>query len=342
MKIGVISTAVLPSSSWKYFRGYGGLEPVAGTLAEGYAQRGHEVMLFACEGSQADGVKIVSVPRGTPEEAMLQSYRDILPEMDVVQDHSWLKFSALLFAQEPEKYRKPKVQILHHGFCESRTAPPIPKPSWTGFSSKHAQHMSNMLGIPVKFAWHGVDPDLYPLETQKDDFYLVLNRLSSEKGVHEAIAMLRKARKRVIVACETNLVADQNYVKRVIDEADNMMVKVVANPTREEKIRLQQKARAMVHTPLYPWIEAFGLTICEGMMCGTPILALDNGGVSDQVVHGKTGFIAGDMETLSTYLDKVDEIKPEVCRQRAVDYFTTDKMVDRHLKLMDEVLAGGW
>jgi glycosyltransferase involved in cell wall biosynthesis len=340
MKIAVLSTAVLPSSSWKYFEGYGGLEPICGSLAQGFAQKGHEVTLVGCQGSQADGVKIIPVPIGTPEEAMLQVYRDILPEMDIVQDHSWAKFSVLLFAEAPDKYKKPKLQLFHHGVLDSRTPPPIPKPCWTGFSRKHAQYMSSQLGIPVKFAWHGIDP--YPLCTEKDDYYLILNRLSLEKGVHEALQMLKKARKRVIIAGETRLIADQNYAKRIADECDNLMVRMIANPSQQQKIELLQKARAMVHTPLYPWVEAFGLTISEAMSCGTPVLALDNGGVSDQVVHGETGFMADDIETLSTYIDRVGEIKPEACRQRVLDNFTTEKMVGRHLKLIDEVLAGGW
>jgi len=342
VKIAVISTAILPSSSWKYFQGYGGLEPIAGTLAEGYAKRGHEVTLIGCEGSQADGVKLIAVPRGTPEEALVQHYKDILPDMDIVQDHSWEKFSAMLFAQEPEKYRKPKLQLLHHGFLDSRTPPPIPKPSWTGFSRKHAQFMSYMLGIPVKYAWHGIDPELYPLSTERDDYYLILNRLSPEKGIHEALQMLKRARKRVIIAGDATIIADQNYARRIFGECDNLMVKIVANPNQEQKIKLIQKATAMVHTPLYPWVEAFGLTISEGMCAGTPILALDNGGVSDQIVHGKTGFIAQDMDTLSTYIDDVNKIKAETCRKRVLEHFTADKMVERHLKLFDEVLAGGW
>lgn len=38
--------------------------------------------------------------------------------------------------------------------------------------------------------------------------------------------------------------------------------------------------------------EAFGYTICESLCCGTPVVAFAVGGICDQIVHKKNGFLA--------------------------------------------------
>ncbi len=38
--------------------------------------------------------------------------------------------------------------------------------------------------------------------------------------------------------------------------------------------------------------EAFGYTACEAMACGTPVTAFNVGGLRDQIVHKKTGYLA--------------------------------------------------
>lgn len=38
--------------------------------------------------------------------------------------------------------------------------------------------------------------------------------------------------------------------------------------------------------------ESFGYTACEAMACGTPVTAFDVGGLRDQIIHQKTGYLA--------------------------------------------------
>jgi glycosyltransferase involved in cell wall biosynthesis len=38
--------------------------------------------------------------------------------------------------------------------------------------------------------------------------------------------------------------------------------------------------------------EAFGYTVCESLCCGTPVVAFAVGGICDQIVHKRNGFLA--------------------------------------------------
>ncbi len=38
--------------------------------------------------------------------------------------------------------------------------------------------------------------------------------------------------------------------------------------------------------------EAFGYTVCEALACGTPVAAFAVGGITDQIIHGKSGYLA--------------------------------------------------
>jgi glycosyltransferase involved in cell wall biosynthesis len=53
--------------------------------------------------------------------------------------------------------------------------------------------------------------------------------------------------------------------------------------------------------------EGLGLTAIESLLCETPVVAFDSGGVPDAVVPGKTGILVppGDTAALATALDEL-------------------------------------
>ena len=58
---------------------------------------------------------------------------------------------------------------------------------------------------------------------------------------------------------------------------------------------------------------------------GKPVLCLANGGLTDIIIQGKTGFMStGPYSTpndLVQYVQRLDEIKPEDCRARVEPSF---------------------
>lgn len=341
MKIALISTNVLPSTPWtEGFEGYGGLEPVVGEIAKGLAERKHEITLFAAAGTVISNCEVVAFEKGASEEDCLESYESRLSDFDIVQDHSWSHWPVVHFHEH--RRMKTKLQLFHHGVLGGISMKPPIAVSWTAFSHAQAVMVGERLGIPVRYVHHGIPSDLYSIsEEEREDYYLILSRLSPEKGVIPAVEMLRDHGKRVVVIADDILIADPEYVAKFKRLVDGKQVQFVPGRTikHAEKVRWLQRAKALVHTPSYPWIEIFGLAAVEAMACGTPVLAFRNGALEETIEHGKSGYLADTLLALAEYLDQTDAISAQACRIRA-EHFSLDAMIDGHEVLLNDILAG--
>jgi len=65
-------------------------------------------------------------------------------------------------------------------------------------------------------------------------------------------------------------------------------LKIMHLVSDEELVLLYNKSKLLVYTP---YMEPFGLVPLESMSCGTPVVAVREGGVSETVINGKTGIL---------------------------------------------------
>lgn len=96
--------------------------------------------------------------------------------------------------------------------------------------------------------------------------------------------------------------------------------------------------------PSHQWIESFGLTAVEAMASGRPVIATRNGGLSEVIAHGVTGFVVdpGDTDAieqaLRAYLDDPGLLEQHGaaargwCEQR----FDIRRCSESYLALFDE------
>jgi N-acetyl-alpha-D-glucosaminyl L-malate synthase BshA len=95
--------------------------------------------------------------------------------------------------------------------------------------------------------------------------------------------------------------------------------------------------------------ESFGLAALEAMACGVPVIASNAGGLPELIAHGEGGFTfpVGDIEGMArraaALLSDRSELARQklLARQRAVEHFGTDRIVDRYEKLYRRLLGGG-
>ncbi len=93
--------------------------------------------------------------------------------------------------------------------------------------------------------------------------------------------------------------------------------------------------------------ESFGLSALEAMSCEVPVIATEVGGVPEVVDHGETGFLfpVGDVDAMAAATVELLRDEPRrlemgrLGRQRAIERFSEDRVVEMYRAVYAEVLA---
>jgi len=208
MKIGIISTPIFPLP----LQGYGGLEAVAWERAKGLVKKGHNVTLFAPDGSTCPGVNVIPFgPAGQVSEEMAyggypehkegeeikrrawKGYWSELLKLDVIIDDSWNKYAYLL--KQEGRLKAPVLGVLHAPVNTMfQTPPPVEKPCIVCISEDQKNHYEALFSpAKARTCHHGIDLDFYkPLDIPRSKRFLFLARFSSVKCPDLAIQACRQ------------------------------------------------------------------------------------------------------------------------------------------------------
>lgn len=353
MKVAVISSGVLVCPP----PGYSGLEQLAWQQAEGLAQRGHDVTLFAPEGSRCQYAKVVAFgPPGQWEEKYLYSrYWHLLPEFDVIIDNSWNKWSYILKAEG--KLKAPVLGVMHApvNTMYQSLPPGVDKPCFVAISQDQADHFEALFNRKAKVAYNGVDTEFYkPMPgVQRTDRFLFLARFSTIKSPHLAIQACREAGVGLDLVGDTTITGEPEYLKQCMSLCDGRQIKIHGNATRGECVKWFSQAHVLIH-PNQNYREPFGLAPVEAMLCGCPVVAWDNGAMRETVPHGENNWmwdVRGSI--VRSYGELVEAIRfharepiPDDQRWNGREWakqFSVEHFVLRYEELCEEAIStGGW
>jgi glycosyltransferase involved in cell wall biosynthesis len=116
--------------------------------------------------------------------------------------------------------------------------------------------------------------------------------------------------------------------------AEKLSVKLVLhnNISDEELVNLYNSARLTVYSPIR---EPFGLVSLESMACGTPVVAVREGGVQEAVLHEQTGLTVERDPTMFAEAIQALLANPEMAasygrngREHVVQNWTWDRAVE--------------
>lgn len=342
MKICVISSTVLPCLPLTDpTNGYNGLEQVAWSCASGLARRGHEVTLVAPKPSAAPGVTMHHTTRGESEAQAYGGYWPMLPDFDVIIDHSWQKWAYILKVEG--RLKAPVLGVVHAPVNTMYgSPPPVPLPSIVTISKDQATHVSELWGVPARVAYNGIDLDFYASQAARGDRYLFLARISKIKGPHLAVDLARQLRFPLDMVGDDRLTGEPELAQRIVS-LSTQNIKYHGGVSRQRAVEFFSTAKALIH-PAFPFREPFGLSIVEAQACGCPVIASDNGACRETIQHGETGFVVKTVEEMAELIktNAVSSIRAEACRANA-SRFSIDVMTKRYEELCTEALdTGGW
>jgi glycosyltransferase involved in cell wall biosynthesis len=325
--------------------GYGGIEWVVSLLADGLAEAGHEVTLFA-SGDSSTKAELASVfseapsadiGKASPELRHALSCYERADEFDIVNDHSGPLAAALGGLLDT-------TQVVHtvHGplvgadgelyASLARVAPDV------GLISVSLNQRQPQPDLPwVANCHNALDLDSYPVHAERGEYLLFLGRMTADKGCHRAVEVAREAGLPLRIAGKMREPAEREYFETHVAPYLGDGVEYLGETSHGKKVALLQNARAT----LFPieWEEPFGLVMIESMACGTPVIATRCGAVPEVVEHGRSGVIVDDYREMADTLPDADRLEPHECRAWVEEHFSAARMVEDYLEAYEVALA---
>lgn len=169
---------------------------------------------------------------------------------------------------------------------------------------------------PCEVIYPPVDVEAFPLQTEKQDYFLTASRLVPYKRVDIVVEAFQKLPKQRLVVVGDG--PDMEKIKRLAGSN----VECVGYQSHAELRQWMQGARAFV----FAADEDFGITPVEAQACGTPCIAYGVGGSLETIARGETG-LHFQQQTADSVVDAIERFvkdpnrfEPERIRQHAEQF----------------------
>ena len=324
-------------------KGYGGIELVVDLLAQGFEAHGHDVTLFAPEGSRSAAEVVSPLPAAGSDsigDRWHEAYHSVsayqhADDFELIHDHTFLG-PALAQMREGGPIT---VHTLHGPWDdESRAYYGLLDDRVHFVAISETQRRANQ---DVRYAAtipNGIDVGRYPLhEGERDDFLVYIGRANAEKAPEVAVEAAHRAGlplKLVVKHAEPD---EQRYWEKEVLPRLSDEDEALDEIGHDKKVELLQRGRAFIF-PIR-WEEPFGLVMVEALACGMPVVATPCGAAREIVADGLTGFLRPELDDLVTCIERAGTISPLACRARVEEHFSAETMVDRYLHLFHALLG---
>lgn len=189
-----------------------------------------------------------------------------------------------------------------------------------------------------------LNPNDYPFQRDKQDYYLYLGRLIKRKGIHIAVATCKRLGVKLKIAGQGCVKVEGNKIfcsDGEVYEGDNL--EYVGFATGDKRAALYQNAIATFVPTTY--IEPFGAVAIESQMAGTPAITTDFGAFPETVEHGKTGFRCHTLDQFAWAAQHAHELDPWYTHCRAVENYSMERVRYRYqeyFEMLADLRGEGW
>jgi len=342
LRIGMLAPPMLPIPPL----GYAGTERVVAHLIDGLTARGHRVTLFAPGDSTVDCEVVPTIATSlwsTDYRGPVDTYIQLSiaraweqhERFDLI--HSHVETGGFLFARHCPT---PVLATLHGRLDVDGTSElmneftDIPLVAISE-SQRRFLPASNW----VATIHHGLDLKAAPWRREPGDYLVFVGRTSPEKGIGEAIELARRTRLTLKIAAKVYDVVEQvefdKYVQPAIEAGVAEYMGELPPASRDPLL-----AGALATVMLGAWPEPFGLVAIESLATGTPVIARRAGALTETIEHGVDGFLVDDVSEAKLAVEMVPQLDRSLIRQRALERFSRERMVDEYESCYSELISG--
>lgn len=324
---------------------YGGIELVVGLLTDELVRRGHEVTLFA-SGDSITLAKLESVhpqalrldPKvkecGIYELLQLVKVYERAAEFDLI--HSHMGCAALPYAMLS---KTPTVHTLHGIFTPDNQKMFTYAKTQPYISISNSQREPQLDLNCVATVYNSIDVNSHKFFPEPDApaYLAFLGRMSPEKGPHHAIDIAKATGIPLKMAGKIDPVDREFFDRQVKPQIDGEFIQFLGEADHQMKNNLMGRAIAT----LFPitWREPFGLVMVESMAAGTPAIAMNLGSVPEVIAHGRSGFIANNIEECIAAVGNISSISRRGTRDYVSQHFGVDRMVSGYEAVYHETIS---
>jgi glycosyltransferase involved in cell wall biosynthesis len=332
VRIAVVASPVTPLRPAQL----GGAQAFICDLARGLTARGHQVALHCSEGSDVDGVRLVTVPLppdaakalvmpGGPEPpaapgvaaAIAEIFHAIAAsDVDVVSQHAFDAPAFELSAGLPVLHTLHLPPIVT-SVVSAATKVPAERLATVSRSCQSQWRAAAVeVGQVLTNGVADIAVDVTPTRSA-----LIAGRISPEKGIEHALEAADAAGLPVRLA---GAHYDPAYA------VDLRGVEVLGSLARDELRRVM--AGSAVTVCAVRWEEPFGMVAAEAQMAGCPVAAYRRGALPEVVEEGVSGFLADpdDIDSLARAIRHCLRLDRPAVRASALRRLGLDAVLDRY------------
>ena len=342
--IGLLDTPITKDS-------LGGTEIWTYNFAEKLISLGHEVTLFASEGSSFSG-KFYQVANRSDVElpgSVLKLSKEKIVEFSIKQINEVIKIqdqfdiihisncNFYFYLPFIKKFHIPVIITVHsYNFSGSHAKElfeKYPQP----FYVFNAKSFEKTWPAPKKYQviYTGINLNDFEYNPNPENYIFWMGRIHQDKGIQDAIKFAQKSKEKLTIA---GPIRNQEYFDQEVEPFLSDKIQYVGELNQIEKVDYYKKAKAFLLTTKRE--ESFGLVAVEAMACGTPVIAYNRGALAEVISDGETGFVVepdniGELVEKSKLIDSIDR---KACRARVEKNFDIDLMTKNYLDLYQKLL----